>query len=64
MSDIPVLLEFGAKAHTYQAQVNEVKDRLGIKHDCFDSWLYTFPSSANFNVERTVRKLIKLESFK
>ncbi|CCW65217.1 unnamed protein product [Phytomonas sp. EM1] len=63
MPNIPVLLEIGAEAYAYQDQVDEVKNRLNIKHKYFDCWIYGFLSSKNFKIDEAVKKLDRRKKF-
>ncbi|AIO00620.1 hypothetical protein LPMP_310300 [Leishmania panamensis] len=63
MSNAPVLLEIGAVAYAHQAEVDEVKQRMGIRHNYFDCWIYGFLENKNFKVEEAVAKLRRRADF-
>ncbi|KAL7703642.1 CRAL/TRIO domain containing protein [Lotmaria passim] len=63
MSNAPVLLDIGAEAYAHQAEVDEVKRRMGITHNYFDCWIYGFLENKNFKVEEAVAKLQRRADF-
>jgi hypothetical protein len=63
MSNAPVLLDIGTDAYAHQAEVDEVKRRMGITHNYFDCWIYGFLENKNFKIEETVAKLQRRADF-
>lgn len=63
MSSTPTLLDLGPDAYSHQAEVNEVKRRLGIDHSYFDCWFFGFLENKNFKINDTVAKLQRREEF-
>ncbi|CAJ1991208.1 CRAL/TRIO domain containing protein [Leishmania donovani] len=63
MSHAPVLLDIGSGAYAHQAEVDEVKERMGIHHNYFDCWIFGFLENKNFNVDETVAKLRRRADF-
>ncbi|ORC84756.1 uncharacterized protein TM35_000411260 [Trypanosoma theileri] len=57
------LLDIGVKAYEHQAEVDEVRQRLNIKHHYFDCWIYGFLENKNYDVEETVKKLERRLAF-
>ncbi|KPA73967.1 hypothetical protein ABB37_09546 [Leptomonas pyrrhocoris] len=63
MSNAPVLLDIGTDALAHQAEVDEVKRRMGITHHYFDCWIYGFLENKNFNIDEAVAKLQRRADF-
>ncbi|CBZ29087.1 conserved hypothetical protein [Leishmania mexicana MHOM/GT/2001/U1103] len=63
MSNAPVLLDIGSDAYGHQAEVDEVKKRMGIHHNYFDCWIFGFLENKNFNIDETVAKLRRRADF-
>lgn len=63
MSSTPVLLDIGSNAYANQTIVDEVKRRIGVKHNYFDCWIFGFLENKNFNVDETIAKLKRREEF-
>ncbi|KAG5471261.1 hypothetical protein LSCM1_01334 [Leishmania martiniquensis] len=63
MTSSPVLLDIGTGAYAHQAEVDRVKQRIGVHHNYFDCWIYGFLENKNFNVDETVEKLRRRADF-
>lgn len=63
MSNGPVLLDIGTDAYAHQADVDEVKRRMGITHNYFDCWIYGFLENKNFKVDEAIQKLQRRADF-
>ncbi|KEG11552.1 hypothetical protein DQ04_02501000 [Trypanosoma grayi] len=59
----PTLLDIGVEAYSHQAEVDELRRRLGIKHNHFDCWLYGFLENKNFDIGEAVKKLNRRDVF-
>jgi hypothetical protein len=51
------LAEMGPVALQHRNELEEVKRRLGVRHEYFDCWIYSFLENKFFDVEETVAKL-------
>ena len=51
------LLEMGPTALQHRNELEEVKRRLGVQHEFFDCWIYSFLENKFFDIEETVAKL-------
>ena len=57
------LSDIGPQAVAHEAEINEVRQRLGINHTYLDGWIFNFLENKNFNIEETVAKFQRRATF-
>lgn len=51
------ILDLGVQAAQHREQLDDVKRQVGVEHNHFDGWIYSFLENKHFDVAETVAKL-------